>query len=229
MRSIRGLDDPGLDFLRLASALAADPIPADLVVEVFTLTDGLEDAAAHDHAVTGMQEAYVASLAEMTDDGARQVHTLVSRTIRRLDSGPERTTKITQAATTALTRRLVDLQDGRVSADGTTLAHARALAGIPSDEHHAGLLQTVAAHDYLRGDYPSARHAQEQVLDLYRRVLGPEHSETLTSMNNLAVTLGRRVISWVHAPSKNKYWTFAGGFLGLSTPTQPRREAACTG
>jgi hypothetical protein len=95
--------------LRLASALAADPIPADLVIEAFMLTDGLEETAAQRRAVKGMHEAYVASLAEMTDDGARQVHTLVSRTIRHLDSAPKRTTTITQVATAALTRRLLDL------------------------------------------------------------------------------------------------------------------------
>jgi Flp pilus assembly protein TadD len=185
-RSIQGLDDRGLDFLRLASVLAPEPIPANLVVEVFAL---MEEAEAHDRAVKGMHEAHVASLAETMDDGARQVHTLVSRTIRHLHSSPERTTKIAHTATTVLTRQLVALYTGRVSADGATLAHARQLAGIPRDEHQARLLSTIAAHDYLRGDYPSARYAQEQGLDVLRKALGPEHPDTLGSTSNLAETL----------------------------------------
>ena len=74
-----------------------------------------------------------------------------------------------------------------ISADGATLAHARQLVGIPNDRHRALLLQAVAAHDYLRGDYPSARHAQERVLDVFRRVLGPEHPSTLIAVDSLAV------------------------------------------
>ncbi len=185
-RSIRGLDDRGLDFLRLASVLAPEPIPANLVVEVFAR---MEEAEAHDRAVKGMHEAHVASLAETMDDGARLVHTLVSRTIRHLDSSPKRTTKITQAAIAVLTHWLEARAADKVSADSVTLAHARQVAGVPRDEHHAVLLSAIAAHDYLRGDYPSARHAQEQTLEVFRRVLGPEHPDTLGSMSNLAETL----------------------------------------
>jgi tetratricopeptide (TPR) repeat protein len=188
-RSIRGLDDRGFDFLRLASVLAPEPIAANLVVEVFARIDSLEETAAHDRAVKGMHEAHVASLAETMDDGTRLVHTLVSRTTQRLDSAPGRTDKITQAAITVLTSQLLALEAGRVSADGVTLAHARQLAGVPLDKHKARLLLSMATHDLFRGDFPSARRAQEQVLEVYRRVLGPEHPHTLGSMNNLALTL----------------------------------------
>lgn len=188
-RSIRCLGDPGVDFLRLASHLAVDPIPADLVVEVFALIDSLDETAARHRAVTGMHKAVVASLAEMTEDGARQVHTLVSRTTQRLDSTPARAAAIMQAAITVLTRRLEDLEAGRVSADGVTLAHARQLAGVPLDEHKAGLLLAVATHDLFRGDFSSARRAQEQALEVCQRVLGSEHPDTLSSMGNIALTL----------------------------------------
>ncbi len=188
-RSILRLEDPGVDFLRLASQLAVDPIPADLVVEVFARVDRLEETAARRRAVTGMHEVALASLAETTDDGARQVHTLVSLTTRCLDGTPARAAAIAQAATTVLESQLVALQAGKVSADGATLAHARGLAGVPRDEHHAGLLQTVATHYFLRADFAAARSAQELTLDVRRRVVGPEHPDTLNSMNNLAETL----------------------------------------
>jgi hypothetical protein len=40
-----------------------------------------------------------------------------------------------------------------------------------------------------QGDLVGARTLHEQELDVCRRVLGPEHPSTLTSMNNLAETL----------------------------------------
>ncbi len=43
-----------------------------------------------------------------------------------------------------------------------------------------------------QGDLAGARKLQEEVLDIQRRVLGPEHPETLASMNNLADTMRAR-------------------------------------
>jgi len=191
-RSIWGLDDPAVDFLRLASLLAVDSIAADLVIEVFAVTDGLEKSAARRRAVAGMQETHSASLATMSADGSRQVHALVSRTIERLDRTPARATAIAQAATRALTRRLQTSSASRVSADGATLAHARHLASPLLSRDQATLMHFVAEHHFFRADYRTAGRLQERVLDAFRRVLGDEHPDTLTSMNNLAGTLGEQ-------------------------------------
>jgi hypothetical protein len=174
--------------LRLASRLAVDPIVADLVVEVFALIDGLDETAARRRAVTGMHDA-AGSLAEMTDEGARQVHTLVSRTIRLLDHSSSRSAAIAEAASSALTRRLRGSADGRVSADGATLAHARQLAGRLQEERDAALVHEVARHDFYRGDYRSARSLHEQVLDARRRILGDEHPIILATERGLAEIL----------------------------------------
>lgn len=85
-RSISQLDDAGRDFLRLASQLAVDPIAPDLVIEVFARTDGLDEHVARRRATAAMHAAAARSLAETTADGARQVHTLISRTIHLLDN-----------------------------------------------------------------------------------------------------------------------------------------------
>jgi tetratricopeptide (TPR) repeat protein len=47
----------------------------------------------------------------------------------------------------------------------------------------------LAEARWAAGDLPGARKIHEQVLDVRRRVLGEEHPDTLTSMNNLAQTL----------------------------------------
>ena len=56
-------------------------------------------------------------------------------------------------------------------------------------EQEARLALWVARRDYERADYGSARKLQEQGLAASRRLLGEEHPDTLTAMNNLAVTL----------------------------------------
>ncbi len=188
-RSVRRLDEPGLDFLRLASQLAVEPIEPSLVVEVFARIDRLDDISSRRRAVAGMHETVVASLAETTGAGARQVHTLVSRTVERLERTRARSAAIADAATSVLTLRLRAAVGGRVSADHATLAHGRHLADSLRDEHHAALLHAVASHDFHRGEYPLARHLQEDVLEARRRRLGDEHPETLASMGNLALTL----------------------------------------
>jgi Flp pilus assembly protein TadD len=189
-RSIKHLDDAGLDFLRLASRLAADPIPADLVVEVFAQADALDEDTARRRAVAAMADATNRSLAETTDDDdAREVHTLVSRTIRLLEPASSRPDKLADAATTALTRRLNASAADRVPADSATLAHARHLAAALEDERQATLLSCVAVQDQYRGDFRSARGLHEQVLAARRRLLGDRHPNTLTSIGNLAGTL----------------------------------------
>jgi tetratricopeptide (TPR) repeat protein len=191
-RSIQRLGEPGLDFLRLASRLAADPIPAQLVIDVFAEVDGIQDeAAARQRAVAGMQAAVAGSLAEMTgEDGARQVHVLVSRVVGLLDkSGSSRRDALAAAATNALLRRLQIAAQARVPAASIVVAHARHLATPARGWPNPALMGAVARNDYLRGDYPSARALQERVLAICRQALGDEHPSALTSMNNLAETL----------------------------------------
>jgi tetratricopeptide (TPR) repeat protein len=188
-RSISELDEPGLDFLRLASRLAVDPIAPDLVIDVFARIDELDDDGARRRAVGAMHDATTRSLAERTADGELHVHTLISRTIRLLDRRPARGAAIADAATSALTRRLRAAAASGVSAPGTMLTHARTLAAALRDEHDAALLLQVALHDFYRGDYRSARRLEEHALDTFRRRLGDEHPDTLGAMNNLAETL----------------------------------------
>jgi tetratricopeptide (TPR) repeat protein len=208
-RSIARLDDAGVDFLRLASVLAVQPIPASLVVDVFARADRLESDAARRRAVSAMHAATTLSLAETVGDdeglrlvhrrdGSRQVHTLVSRTIRLLEQQTERFGALVAAVIETLTAQLQAALSAqlpvagstRVAASGAALTHARHVGTPPIDEPRTTLLFWVAEHDRYRGDYRSARLLQAQVLEAMRQLLGDEHPSTLTAMSNLAATLG---------------------------------------
>ena len=190
-RSIRQLTEPALDFLRLASRLAVDPIPAALVVSVFAHVDDIGEDQARDRAVTAMHETAERSLADATDDtGDKRVHTLISRTIAVLERASTRTGALADSAIEVLIDQLTTAVPSGVSAGASTLAHARHLAWPLLDPRYAFLLDAVAFHDSRRGDYRLARTQEEQVLAARRRLLGDEHPDTLTSRSSLAVTLG---------------------------------------
>jgi len=69
------------------------------------------------------------------------------------------------------------------------LPHARnrAAAGLAQDK--PDLAGNLGSALYALGDLSGARATREQVLDIRRSTLGPEHPDTLTSLNNLANTL----------------------------------------
>jgi len=193
IRSIERLGPEGLDFLRLASVLAVAPIPALLISSVFSEVDGLDEAAGRRRAVLGLDQAENLSLAERVEDepGARSVHTLISRTMRFRDTRPERTYQLETAAIKMLTNELSKVDDPHVH-DELRLAvtHARELVSRSDDIQAADLMGCVARFDHVRGAYGSAENLFSRQCELRRTILGAEHPDTLTSMNNLAVTLG---------------------------------------
>ena len=189
LKSIRQLGPEGADLLRLAAALAVEPIPVSLMREVF------EEAGVHQAtaALTGaLDQADSLSLCQKAADDARLVHTLVSRTVRRYWRDPARAEGLRQAAVRALIRRLegkVEDPDGRRRV-AREVAHAQHLvSGGLANAELATLGLWIARYHYSSGDFRSARALEEQVLEARRRLLGPEHPDTLTAMVNLASTL----------------------------------------
>jgi len=192
IRSIERLGPEGWDFLRLASVLALAPIPASLISSVFSKVEGLDEAAGRRRAVLGLDQAENLSLAERVEDepGARSVHTLISRTVRFHDSQPERTDHLQTAAFQALTSELSRSDDPRVHAElRLAVTHARELVSRIDDIQAADLMGWVARFDHVRGAYGSAENLLRRQCELQRTILGAEHPNTLTSMNNLAETL----------------------------------------
>jgi tetratricopeptide (TPR) repeat protein len=194
LRSVRSLGDEGLDFLRIASLLAAAPIPPSLVASVFSMVDGLNEVDARHRAALGFSQANKASLSERsdeTDENARTVHALVSRAIRFSERNTDRRDTLSTGIIEALNTILPAVADIRTHQSlSLEVLHARELSNRNIDNvGSATLAWWVARHDHDRGAYTSARELREKVLEFSRRVLGQEHPDTLRSMGMLANTL----------------------------------------
>lgn len=193
VRSVVQLGEDALNFLRLASRLGPDPIPAVLVVAAFMIVDDLEESAARARAVKAMHELEVRSLADATDaDGMRQVHALVSRTVRLFEADSLRTSALANAAIEVLSGFLHRAVADQIPAEGVAITHARRLGASGRNEREVQLLSHLAAHDTLRGDYGSARGYAEQVLVATRNAFGAEHPQTIDATGQLAVVLRRQ-------------------------------------
>jgi tetratricopeptide (TPR) repeat protein len=202
-RSIRRLERAGSDVLRLAAVVAAAPLPPTLVAAVLQQADELDEQAARRQAARGMAQAERFSLASPTGLGADPdaggdptveggwvVHALVARTMRFTDPDQERTATLRAAAVAVVTGALTAIVDPREHTSlRQVVPHARELARHPDGIAEAGLLGWVGLYDHERGDFRSAAQAHRQAHDTYQWLLGPEHSDTLGAMNNLAQAL----------------------------------------
>ena len=163
-RSIRQLSEPALDFLRLASRVAADPIPVALVIGVLVQADKLSEDDARNRAVAGMHEAQRVSLAELAeDDGARRVHTLISRTMSLLDGASPGSGAAVAASPRALSRRLSRHARRAVrrfrGGLGGNQARADALAEAATHVLYAELEESVAGR--VPADAVTLAHARQ--------------------------------------------------------------------
>jgi len=193
LRSIEKMGPNGSDFLRLASMIATAPIPASLVISVFCEADELSEASGKRRATRAIHSAENFSLAERVegDDAAFLVHTLVSRTMRFRDRELKRSRELQDAAVRVLT------DEFRKNADDPrthhklepTVVHARELVSRDEEIETAGLMGWIAQYDHVRGTYKSAENLYHLQWEIISRILGDEHPDTLTSMNNLAETL----------------------------------------
>ncbi|EWY38668.1 hypothetical protein N825_12715 [Skermanella stibiiresistens SB22] len=192
--SIERLDADGLRLLHLATLLAPAPIPLSLVTSIFARLPGDADLA-DDDAILAVEAAAGEALAEhiVGDDGADtvSVHVLVSRTIRF--HGDEPPPGLRDAAVAALVERMEDADDIRNHFGLLPLIpHARALTGDPLDAQTSRLLHWLGYFNLERGAYVEAETDFGRTLNARKTLLGPEHPDTLASMNNLAATLFAR-------------------------------------
>jgi hypothetical protein len=103
----------------------------------------------------------------------------------------DRVEQLRKAAVGVLCRRLSVAGDVREHpAIANEIAHGRHLTatGLVTDDD-ATLAGWIARHDHGRGDYAGARKLYEQAMEARDRLLGKEHHDTLTAMNNLTQTL----------------------------------------
>lgn len=190
LRSIRALSTGGVDFLRIASVLAVEPIPAQLVVDILRIVDKLDPGTASRRAVLAMNEAHAFSLAEVVGRNGedRAVHPLVARAMRLAAFPPDREASLRRAATAALTDALSPILH-REQVSQTLVLHARHIADGLANDGEVVLLNSVAQCDRERGDFRSARVLQERVLIAAKRVYGDQDVNTCMVMSSLAGTL----------------------------------------
>src|SRR5574341_1016733 len=202
-RSLAQLEADGWLVLRLASVLAAAPIPTRLTAEVIAdlppsspASGEPSDAAAAavGRVTRGLAQAKALSLAAPADaQGAWQVHALVARTIRAADPDPAQTRAAHAAAVGRLAEQLSAAADIRRHGELAELVvHARTLTAQVNNPKDAELLGWVARYDFERGAFAAAQEARQREWDAYRRLLGDEHPDTLTAKGNLASTLRAR-------------------------------------
>ncbi|MDP2134798.1 MAG: tetratricopeptide repeat protein, partial [Sulfuritalea sp.] len=185
------LSPEGRDFLRLAAQLATAPIERALVAACFAEVDQLEAADADDQADHGMQHALDRSLAEpAADAGTVTVHALIGRSLRFQDPDRARQSLLRQAAIRALTMIIQAGVDIRVHDSlAAAVVHARQLAEDGKDEPGLDLARVIGSYDYAAGHYAAALEWQEAAREGLTKLLGEDHPDTLTSMNDLASTL----------------------------------------
>jgi len=187
--SIKLLSEPGRDALLLAADLAAAPVPLDPVVMVLEQADGLSKPEATKRAALGIEAAKRLSLAEEAGPQAFTLHVLVTAALRHEDAFVDRREHLRSAAVLALNAALRPaVDDNRKHPKiAPLIPHARALTTEAADAATLDLLEIVCRYDLRRGAYAAAAHAARRVLAGREVLLGAEHPNTLTAINNLAV------------------------------------------
>jgi hypothetical protein len=191
LTSIQQLDGRGRDALRLATQLAAAPIPVELLTATLAFGDGLGPQEGENRAVLGLQQILCQSLAEETSDmTAYRVHSLVCHTLRYHDINQERQSHLRAAAMTVLAERMEGADDIRQHRTLTLyLPHVQMLAGEADNCDSLNLAGWLGWHEWAPGRYQAAQFWWDIEYQGCKELLGETHSATLNSMNNLAETL----------------------------------------
>ena len=72
----------------------------------------------------------------------------------------------------------------------------------------------------VQGKYAQAETLDSQTLEIQRRVLGPEHPDTLRSMNNLAIVYNCKASTRRPRRSTARPWRSGGACWVPSIPTR---------
>jgi hypothetical protein len=192
LASINELDEPARDLLRLASVLAAAPIPRDLIWRTIARADLLDGDDAQDLTDPASTQLESCSLAEITTLGALVVHTLVLRTIHFHDVRHERVSVLLAAAVGTLLcemPRVKDIREHMVVDDW--VAHARETCANPWNVESAQVLGWVANYHFVRGQYIECIRIIKHQVQRLHEILGVEHVAVLEANCLLGSALRR--------------------------------------
>jgi hypothetical protein len=195
MRSILKLNEPSLDFLRLAANLAPAPIRNQFVELVFRHGDDCEENESKkvtNRALAGCDQLSLAR----GNDGFWSVHALVAATIHYLgEAQGERGAQLRSVAIRMLSKLLETDQKDITYADTLFIApeveHARHITTKIATDEELALLKSLGTFDHYRGNPQLAVNDWRKIHAYNEATHGPGHPATLISMNNLAATLGK--------------------------------------
>jgi tetratricopeptide (TPR) repeat protein len=193
LQRLRETEPPAVDLLTLTSLLAPDDLPLPLLATHHDqlpepLTAAAGDPLALADAVAALRRY---SLIRVVADGL-YVHRLLQTVIRSgLGADAERAWAATAVR---LIRAGFPSESDKLAAwpeCQRLLPHALTAVGHGKrldveSPARLWLLRRAATYLWNRGQYRQARRLQEQTVDASRRVLGDDHPDTLTSMNDLA-------------------------------------------
>jgi len=169
--SLEDLPEAALDILRLASLLAEEPVPGDLLAAVLEKAGG-DGGSVFEGALGKLRSR---SLILQTFGGkAIVVHALVRRVARRWRCDANRMEGLLRGACEVLGRRIGSVSDIREHGPlAPLISHAMACAGGYSQEA-AKLGFGLGRYFHDRGEYASARECLERLLLLPIKPDGPE-------------------------------------------------------
>lgn len=185
LHSIQRMPRKALTVLQIAALLAVEPIPRGFVAAVF---GALKDAEEPDPvtSATAIKAATGEGLLERVDDDNIASHILVSRTIRFHHPASEEMRRVVVEVMNGVMQDAQDIREHYWLAP--LLPHALTLVEGVEDVETANLLGWVAQFEHERGAYATASGLFKRQLSSRKNLLGEEHPDTLTSMNNLGIT-----------------------------------------
>ncbi|HNH49637.1 MAG TPA: tetratricopeptide repeat protein, partial [Myxococcota bacterium] len=179
-QSLKMLKEKESWILLLFLAVLADaPVP-----ETF-LAEAMED------------EDFLSALSELrrhslVSEKGLGIHVLLRRVLLRMEDRAEPRELGRKKLVKLLTRQLQSVDTNDIRTHGPVrelLAHVDVIAGECEELAETELLLGAAHLWQVHGAFPAARKGWECALVAQTRILGPEHLDTLSTLQNLAVTL----------------------------------------
>lgn len=186
-RSLKYLKPLSLDMLRLAANLAPAPIPQTLFEWVLDKAGEVKKRDVRT-ALQGCKQAHLISHKEKD----WSLHALIAAALHHLElATDEKGQALKLGAIAYLTETIehegIDYQQER--ALSSALEHSRYLTRQVEDKDEHQLLVRVGLFDHYRGNPAMAALCWRKINQWRSDTYGEDHPSTLTSMNNLALTL----------------------------------------
>jgi tetratricopeptide (TPR) repeat protein len=170
---------------RVACFAPGEPILRELVEQTLDL-----DALPADERALALEDALIRldelGLSEAAEDGAARLHRLVVAFVLSVGADDAAQTAVEQALTDQGNRLVNDGFPVRLLSILVHLRHAMMVADQRGDAQAGELANVLGRVEQILTNYAAARPLFERAFSVWEQVLGPQHPDTATSLNNLA-------------------------------------------